>query len=168
MKLQLLHRRLTVGMGLVSLMAFAGGAGFTPTSAILAAVALSVAWVWPPETPPGSIRTPCPEMSPEARFIYDLDSFGTSEAHRPFLTPTYCIAVHCIHSIASHRHRITLKPRRAAKHALQRIALHCLLHRITILRIALRCAALRGTVSHRRARHAWQTSKGGPLQASSP
>lgn len=50
MKLQLLHRRLTVGMGLVSLMAFAGGAGFTPTSAILAAVALSVAWVWQPDS----------------------------------------------------------------------------------------------------------------------
>ena len=50
MKLQLLHRRLTVGMGLVSLMAFAGGAGFKPTSALLAAVALSVAWVWQPDS----------------------------------------------------------------------------------------------------------------------
>ena len=50
MNLQLLHRRLTVSMGLVSLMAFAGGAGFEPVSALLAAVALTVAWVWQPDS----------------------------------------------------------------------------------------------------------------------
>ena len=49
MRLQLLHRRLVVGMGLVALLAFAGGAGFEPTSAILAAIALILAFVWQPD-----------------------------------------------------------------------------------------------------------------------
>ncbi len=50
MSLDLLHRRLVVGMGMVSLAAFAGGAGFEPVSAILAAVALILAFVWQPGT----------------------------------------------------------------------------------------------------------------------
>ena len=49
MRLQLLHRRLVVGMGLVALLAFAGGAGFEPTSAVLAAIALILAFVWQPD-----------------------------------------------------------------------------------------------------------------------
>ncbi len=49
MKLELLHRRLVVGMGLVALVAFAGGAGFAPTSAILAGIALCIAFVWQPD-----------------------------------------------------------------------------------------------------------------------
>lgn len=49
MRLQLLHRRLVVGMGLVALLAFVGGAGFEPTSAVLAAIALILAFVWQPD-----------------------------------------------------------------------------------------------------------------------
>ena len=49
MRLQLLHRRLVVGMGIVALLAFAGGAGFEPTSAVLAAIALIIAFVWQPD-----------------------------------------------------------------------------------------------------------------------
>ena len=49
MRLQLLHRRLVVGMGIVALLAFAGGAGFEPTSAVLAAIALILAFVWQPD-----------------------------------------------------------------------------------------------------------------------
>ena len=49
MRLELLHRRLVVGMGLLALVAFAGGAGFEPTSAILAGVALVLALVWQPD-----------------------------------------------------------------------------------------------------------------------
>jgi len=49
MRLELLHRRLVVGMGLVALVAFAGGAGFEPTSAILAGIALGLAFVWQPD-----------------------------------------------------------------------------------------------------------------------
>ncbi len=49
MRLELLHRRLVVGMGLVALVAFAGGAGFEPISAILAAIALVLAFVWQPD-----------------------------------------------------------------------------------------------------------------------
>ncbi len=50
MSLELLHRRLVVGMGLVALAAFAGGAGFEPTSSIVAALALMVALVWQPDS----------------------------------------------------------------------------------------------------------------------
>ena len=49
MSLELLHRRLVVGMGLVALVAFAGGAGFEPLSAILAGIALCIALVWHPD-----------------------------------------------------------------------------------------------------------------------
>ncbi len=49
MRLELLHRRLVVGMGLLALLAFAGGAGFEPTSAILAGLALVLAFVWQPD-----------------------------------------------------------------------------------------------------------------------
>ena len=48
MSLELLHRRLVVGMGLVALAAFAGGAGFEPISTILAALALTLALIWQP------------------------------------------------------------------------------------------------------------------------
>ena len=48
MSLDLLHRRLVVGMGLVALAAFAGGAGFEPISTVLATVALTLAFVWQP------------------------------------------------------------------------------------------------------------------------
>lgn len=48
MKLALLHRRLAVLMGLAGLLAFAGGAGFEPISALLAAVALVAALFWQP------------------------------------------------------------------------------------------------------------------------
>ena len=50
MSLELLHRRLVVGMGLVALGAFAGGAGFEPISTVLAALALTLALVWQPDS----------------------------------------------------------------------------------------------------------------------
>ena len=43
MNLRRIHRRLAVLMSLAGLVAFAGGAGFEPVSAMLAAVALTVA-----------------------------------------------------------------------------------------------------------------------------
>ena len=49
MSLRLLHRRLTVSMGLTGLLAFAGGAGFEPISAALAATALATALFWHPD-----------------------------------------------------------------------------------------------------------------------
>ena len=49
MNLRRFHRRLAVLMGLAGLVAFAGGAGFEPLSASLAAVALLVALLWQPE-----------------------------------------------------------------------------------------------------------------------
>lgn len=49
MNLRLLHRRLAVAMGLMGLLAFAGGAGFEWFSALLAAVALVVALFWHPD-----------------------------------------------------------------------------------------------------------------------
>ncbi len=49
MNLRLLHRRLAVFMGLAGLVAFAGGAGFEPLSAILAAIALTTALFWHPD-----------------------------------------------------------------------------------------------------------------------
>jgi len=50
MSLDLLHRRLVVGMGLVALAAFAGGAGFEPISTALAALALTLAFFWQPDS----------------------------------------------------------------------------------------------------------------------
>ena len=50
MSLALLHRRLVVGMGLVALTAFAGGADFEPISTVLAALALILAFVWQPDS----------------------------------------------------------------------------------------------------------------------
>ena len=50
MSLDLLHRRLVVGMALVALAAFAGGAGFEPISTVLAALALTLALVWQPDS----------------------------------------------------------------------------------------------------------------------
>ena len=50
MSLDLLHRRLVVGMGFVALTAFAGGAGFEPISTALAALALTLAFVWQPDS----------------------------------------------------------------------------------------------------------------------
>ena len=50
MSLDLLHRRLVVGMALVALAAFAGGAGFEPISTVLAALALTLAFVWQPDS----------------------------------------------------------------------------------------------------------------------
>ena len=50
MSLDLLHRRLVVGMGCVALTAFAGGAGFQPISTALAALALALAFVWQPDS----------------------------------------------------------------------------------------------------------------------
>ncbi len=50
MSLDLLHRRLVVGMGFVALAGFAGGAGFEPVSTLLAALALTVAFVWQPDS----------------------------------------------------------------------------------------------------------------------
>jgi hypothetical protein len=47
--LRLFHRRLAVLMGLSGLVAFAGGAGFEPISALLAAVALVTALFWHPD-----------------------------------------------------------------------------------------------------------------------
>jgi protein-glutamine gamma-glutamyltransferase len=49
MSLRLLHRRLVVGMSLAGLLAFAGGAGFEPISAVVAAVALVTALFWQPD-----------------------------------------------------------------------------------------------------------------------
>ncbi|MDX1494857.1 MAG: transglutaminaseTgpA domain-containing protein, partial [Longimicrobiales bacterium] len=49
MNLRLLHRRLAVAMGLTGLLAFAGGAGFEWFSALLATVALVVAFFWHPD-----------------------------------------------------------------------------------------------------------------------
>ena len=55
MNLRRFHRRLAVLMALAGLVAFAGGAGFEPTSAFLAAIALTTALFWHPD--PGlSIR----------------------------------------------------------------------------------------------------------------
>ena len=48
MSLRLLHRRLAVSMGLTGLLAFAGGAGFEPISATIAALALVTALFWHP------------------------------------------------------------------------------------------------------------------------
>ena len=50
MSLDLMHRRLIVGMGFVALAAFAGGAGFEPISTALAALALTLAFVWQPDS----------------------------------------------------------------------------------------------------------------------
>ena len=50
MSLDLMHRRLVVGMGFVALAAFAGGAGFEPISTALAALALTLAFVWQPHS----------------------------------------------------------------------------------------------------------------------
>jgi transglutaminase-like putative cysteine protease len=50
MSLDLLHRRLVVGMGFLALAAFAGGAGFEPFSAAVAAIALSIAFFWQPDS----------------------------------------------------------------------------------------------------------------------
>ena len=50
MSLDLMHRRLVVGMALVALAAFAGGAGFEPISTVLAALALTLAFVWQPDS----------------------------------------------------------------------------------------------------------------------
>ena len=50
MSLDLMHRRLVVGMGFVALAAFAGGAGFEPISTALAALALTLACVWQPHS----------------------------------------------------------------------------------------------------------------------
>jgi transglutaminase-like putative cysteine protease len=49
MSLDLLHRRLTVLMGIAGLVAFAGGAGFEPLSALLAGAALATALFWQPD-----------------------------------------------------------------------------------------------------------------------
>ena len=49
MNLRLLHRRLSVLMGVAGLIAFAGGAGFEPFSALLAIVALGAALFWHPD-----------------------------------------------------------------------------------------------------------------------
>ena len=49
MNLRLLHRRLAVMMAFAGLVAFAGGAGVEPLSALLAAIGLTVALVWQPD-----------------------------------------------------------------------------------------------------------------------
>jgi transglutaminase-like putative cysteine protease len=49
MNLRRFHRRLAVLMSLAGLVAFAGGAGFEPVSAFLAAVALITAFFWHPD-----------------------------------------------------------------------------------------------------------------------
>ena len=49
MNLRLVHRRLAVLMGHAGLVAFAGGAGFEPVSALLAALALTFALFWQPD-----------------------------------------------------------------------------------------------------------------------
>ncbi len=48
MRVALLHRRLTILMGLAGLLAFAAGAGFEPVSAALACMALVLALFWQP------------------------------------------------------------------------------------------------------------------------
>ena len=66
MSLDLMHRRLIVGMGFVALAAFAGGAGFEPISTALAALALTLAFVWQPDSALSlrlERRTPCPQSS---------------------------------------------------------------------------------------------------------
>lgn len=50
MNLRLTHRRLAVLMGLAALVAFAGGAGFEPISASLAALALVASLFWQPDS----------------------------------------------------------------------------------------------------------------------
>ena len=55
MNLRRFHRRLAVLMSIAGLIAFAGGAGFEPVSAFLAAVALVTAFFWHP-SPELSIR----------------------------------------------------------------------------------------------------------------
>ena len=49
MNLRLVHRRLAVLMSLAGLVAFAGGAGFEPISAVLALIALATALFWHPD-----------------------------------------------------------------------------------------------------------------------
>jgi protein-glutamine gamma-glutamyltransferase len=49
MRLALLNRRLTISMSLTALVAFAGGAGFEPLSAILAGAALILGLKWQPD-----------------------------------------------------------------------------------------------------------------------
>jgi len=49
MNLRLIHRRLAVLMGVAGLIAFAGGAGFEPLSALLAVIALGTALFWHPD-----------------------------------------------------------------------------------------------------------------------
>ncbi len=50
MRLALTHRRLTVLMAMASLLAFAGGAGVEPLSAILVGLGLITAMIWQPST----------------------------------------------------------------------------------------------------------------------
>ena len=49
MSVRLLHRRLAVLMCFAGLLAFAGGAGFEPVSAVLVTLALALAFVWQPD-----------------------------------------------------------------------------------------------------------------------
>ena len=49
MNLRRFHRRLAVLMGIAALVAFAGGAGFEPLSAVLASIALVTALFWQPD-----------------------------------------------------------------------------------------------------------------------
>ena len=49
MRLGLVHRRLTVLMSMAGLVAFAGGAGFEPVSAVLATAAMVTAFFWQPD-----------------------------------------------------------------------------------------------------------------------
>ncbi len=49
MTLDLVHRRLTVLMSMAGLVAFAGGAGFEPVSAVLATAAMVTAFFWQPD-----------------------------------------------------------------------------------------------------------------------
>ena len=49
MSTALIHRRLTIMMSLTALVAFAGGAGFEPLSAILAGGALLLGVFWQPD-----------------------------------------------------------------------------------------------------------------------
>ena len=51
MNLRLLHRRLAVLMGLAGLVAFAGGAGFEPISALLATAALGTCLLYTSPSP---------------------------------------------------------------------------------------------------------------------
>src|SRR5690606_30823362 len=55
LRLGLLHRRLTIAMGVAGLVAFAAGAGFEPMSAALALAVLLVAFFWQP-SPRLSVR----------------------------------------------------------------------------------------------------------------